>query len=381
MSASERRQTERLHRFDIFPKFEYGTTLKRGESGLVTLLGFALIAVLLFDELQSYWAGGWVSTIGVDTRGVEGEIAISLDVSFPGMACDMFGLDLMDVTGELQLGADAAIRKRATGPRGCRMDGHLRAHKVDGEFHVAFGRIAKAPVHQRQRLTATQQQQTGHVHQFTPQELSWFNASHVIHHVSFSSAEHAALVDKFAHLIGAALDKVTPAALLHPGAVDHPMDGVVHIVTHDTARFMYHIKVVPTTFVYSSGRVVHTYQISHKEHVLPIVVKPGSFRQPGVFFRYEISPYQVTVTQQSESLAHVLASCCAIIGGVFTVVGFVSHLAVSFVDFAKRQIALPKPARTPTAVQMTPLSTPSSFHSRIVDPSLLQDPAGGSKAD
>lgn len=174
-------------------------------------------------------------------------------------------------------------------------------------------------------MTATQQQATGHIHQFTPSELWLFNASHSVNHMSFGTG----------HSLPKALVRIgeflTPSFLLHPGAVEHPLDGVEHIVRTDTARFIYFIKVVPTTFVYSSGRTVETYQISHKEHILPIVIGP-SFKQPGIFFRYELSPYHVTIRQEQESLAHVTASCCAIVGGVFVVMGFVSDLISHLID-------------------------------------------------
>lgn len=39
----------------------------------------------------------------------------------------------------------------------------------------------------------------------------------------------------------------------------------------------------------------------------------------GVFFFFDVSPIRVRIEETSQSFAHFLTGCCAIIGGVFTV--------------------------------------------------------------
>ena len=81
------------------------------------------------------------------------------------------------------------------------------------------------------------------------------------------------------------------------------------------------------------------FQISHKQHVFPVIYS-RSFRQPGdtviarflnsnagIFFKYEISPYHVTNIESSKPLSILLSSCCALVGGVYVVVGFSSAYA------------------------------------------------------
>ncbi len=43
----------------------------------------------------------------------------------------------------------------------------------------------------------------------------------------------------------------------------------------------------------------------------------------GVFFFYEFSPIRVKIAERSRSFTHFLTSVCAIVGGVFTVMGMV----------------------------------------------------------
>ena len=210
------------------------------------------------------------------------------------------------------------------------MSGTLKAHRVDGEFHIAFGRIAKASPRSFDSITATQRQVTGHMHQFTPYEMMVFNASHIINHISYGEPQRS---DFLARLLSV---KKVLGSLYGSGddfaGGEHPMDGTQYIVTHDTARIMYFIKVVPTTFVHADGRVVESYQMSHKVQYTPVVYGPV-FKQPGIFFRYELSPYHVTSIQKKTSFAHMFSSCCAIIGGVFVVLGFVSSFVGFVIDF------------------------------------------------
>ena len=206
------------------------------------------------------------------------------------------------------------------------MSGTLKAHRVDGEFHIAFGRIAKASPRSFDSITATQRQVTGHMHQFTPYEMMVFNASHTINHISYGEPQKT---DLFSRLLSVkkALQSLYGSEFFASG--EHPMDGTEYIVKKDSARIMYFIKVVPTTYVHSDGKVVESYQISHKVQYTPIVYGPV-FKQPGIFFRYELSPYHVTSVQKTTTFAHMFSSCCAIVGGVFVVLGFVSN-AVGFI--------------------------------------------------
>lgn len=206
------------------------------------------------------------------------------------------------------------------------MSGTLKAHRVDGEFHIAFGRIAKASPRSFDSITATQRQVTGHMHQFTPYEMMVFNASHTINHISYGEPQKTDLLSRILS-VKKALQSLYGSEFFSNG--EHPMDGTEYIVKKDSARIMYFIKVVPTTYVHSDGKVVESYQISHKVQYTPIVYGPV-FKQPGIFFRYELSPYHVTSVQKTTTFTHMFSSCCAIVGGVFVVLGFVSN-AVGFI--------------------------------------------------
>eukprot|EP00727_Mastigamoeba_balamuthi_P004270 m51a1_g13840 hypothetical protein (369) ;mRNA; f:519191-520479 len=317
--------------FDMFPKLHQDLKVRRATGGLMSLLTFAVMTFLLLDEVSDYFTTEWTSVIGVDTSAAGGDVFINADITFWGMRCDQFGLDVVDVTGDLQLGVEDSLQHTPIGTTGCNMFGSMRAHRVDGEFHVAFGRLALEAPNQKHKVTATMQHSTAHVHRFSMAEIGFFNASHTVHHLSFSHEPISPKASARWRTMQAGGAGRSLFALAYPDTVDHPMDGVEKIVTHDTARFTYFIKVVPTTWIYSTGSRFSSYQLSHKEHTVPIVIGP-SFKQPGVFFRYELSPYKVTNVENYKPFTHFFASLCAIVGGVFVVMGIVSNAVERLLD-------------------------------------------------
>ncbi len=42
---------------------------------------------------------------------------------------------------------------------------------------------------------------------------------------------------------------------------------------------------------------------------------------PGIFFVYEISPFMVEVTHKKVPFMHLVAKLCAIVGGIFSLLG------------------------------------------------------------
>uniref|UniRef100_K3WDM7 Endoplasmic reticulum vesicle transporter C-terminal domain-containing protein n=1 Tax=Globisporangium ultimum (strain ATCC 200006 / CBS 805.95 / DAOM BR144) TaxID=431595 RepID=K3WDM7_GLOUD len=101
---------------------------------------------------------------------------------------------------------------------GCRFEGNMLVNRVAGNFHVALGRT----FHREGRL----------VHQFRPGQEMTFNASHIVHSLSFG----------------------TP----YPGSIG-PLDGTVKITESIGGVFQYFIKVVPTIYSDISSKV-HSYQ-------------------------------------------------------------------------------------------------------------------------
>lgn len=80
--------------------------------------------------------------------------------------------------------------------------------------------------------------------------------------------------------------------------------------------FQYFIEVVPTE-INTLVRKSRTFQYSVKDHERPIDHNKGSHGMPGIFFKYDMSALQVTITQERDSIFQFLVRLCAVVGGVF----------------------------------------------------------------
>ena len=207
--------------------------------------------------------------------------------------------------------------KRMTKGEGCNLVGYMTINRVAGNFHIAMGEGVE--------------RNGRHIHTFQPDDTANFNASHIIHHLSFGlPTENKGIVE------------------------DHPLSGVSKIVDHKrgtTGLFQYFIKVVPTTYVTKAEGRRETNGYFFTERFRPLMqeyfdepddetpevvagaagghghhdhhdVKKNSIL-PGVFFIYEIYPFAVETSENSVPWTHLLIRLMATVGGVFTVMKLV----------------------------------------------------------
>ena len=109
------------------------------------------------------------------------------------------------------------------------------------------------------------------------------------------------------------------------------MDNVTKALESGSGMFQYFVKIVPTTYESLSGAVINTNQFSVTEHFKPVEESEAASGGhghshaglPGVFIMYDLSPIMVKFRESRKSFSHFLTGVCAIIGGVFTVAGFI----------------------------------------------------------
>eukprot|EP01112_Ceratiomyxa_fruticulosa_P008663 TRINITY_DN2243_c0_g1_i1.p1 TRINITY_DN2243_c0_g1~~TRINITY_DN2243_c0_g1_i1.p1 ORF type:complete len:307 (-),score=47.40 TRINITY_DN2243_c0_g1_i1:292-1212(-) len=298
---------EKLKYLDFFHKVQDDAIHRSSLSGIVTLVCGVFMAYLMIDELVRFSTSTVTSEVGVDLQ-IGAKLPIHFNFTFPGLYCDAFGLDFLDNAGELSLEVMDNIKKEpflvnGRPVKGCNTYGQLLTNKVSGDFHIAFGRQSIAMEDKR-----------SHIHRFTPQELDTFNASHIIHKLAFGENV--------------------------PG-VKNPLDGSVQIVTQDSAQFQYHLQVIPTVYVHSNGKITKSNQYTHTLKHYQVNTHASSFKQPGIFFKYELSPYQVTYKEHREQFSHFIASLCAILGGVFVVGGWMAGFVKPLVTPKQKRAVLP----------------------------------------
>eukprot|EP01087_Luapelamoeba_hula_P025274 TRINITY_DN9957_c0_g1_i3.p1 TRINITY_DN9957_c0_g1~~TRINITY_DN9957_c0_g1_i3.p1 ORF type:complete len:337 (+),score=42.87 TRINITY_DN9957_c0_g1_i3:30-1013(+) len=294
-----------IKRLDWFPKPIDDVREHHSFGAIVTLIGCVLIGFLVMSELYDYASPTTQDTIFVDVSRQD-KMLIELDITLINLQCNDAHLDFVDTTGQEDISISQDIEKiEVNGEEeisdsnsvfkafsalrnnqvktGCRIRGTAWVQKVEGNFHIAAG--------------SSNNQDHGahkhHMHHIQQSDLG-FDVSHRVNHFAFGTN--------------------------WPGRVS-PLDGVI-VRKNAMTQVNYMIKVVPTIFEKSSGEQLNTHQFSVTENVKESVPGALSFPLPGVFFKWELSPFMIKYSQSSgTTLAQFLTRLCAIAGGTFVVFG------------------------------------------------------------
>mmetsp|Transcript_6287 Transcript_6287/g.19086 ORF Transcript_6287/g.19086 Transcript_6287/m.19086 type:complete len:490 (+) Transcript_6287:140-1609(+) len=361
---------EKVKRLDFHPKTKPSTVKKTGAGGVVTVVATLIILYLMISEWSDYRTVTTEDIVFVDVNRGGEEIKVYLDITFDHIPCLALSLDVVDKDGEQQDEVSLHIvRSRLThqgqvvghvqqgvrgseaveGPgftpdadycgscydvaqfleagtccntcldlkrayikygfdvqvaeqseqclrsrpaaesykqlEGCRIHGHLEIKKSKGNFHVAAGRST----------TSAHASHKHHVHRLDKKTLAEFNTSHSISRLHFGKP--------------------------FPG-VEYPLQGVHH-AEDGLSQVKYLINIVPTVYEYANGNQIETYQYQATMHRLPVDVTSGHYPLPGVFFMYDFSELRIKYTEQSQYFSTFFTRVCAVVGGVFVVIGLV----------------------------------------------------------
>eukprot|EP01038_Epipyxis_sp_PR26KG_P008155 gene8155-11037_t len=181
---------------------------------------------------------------------------------------------------------------------GCQLYGRMELNKGSGHFHFA--------PHKKLHQGGDLQNGIFNLMDLLSFTFDQFNVSHTIHGISFG--------DNF------------------PG-IKSPLDGESRVVQDTHGMYQYYIKVVPTKYkpLGKSVEVIESNQYSVTEHMSHLA--PGSGRGlPGVYFNYEMSPIQAMFEEKRGGLLSFITSVCAIIGGIFSVMGLLDKI-IGFLNY------------------------------------------------
>ncbi|OQS07834.1 cysteinyl-tRNA synthetase, partial [Thraustotheca clavata] len=362
----------KLKGFDANPKTLEEFKVRTMQGGLFSLVAFALMFFLFISELQYYLTVDTVDKMYVDgQRNVN--LSINFDIEFPRMPCQIVSIEHADLAGRVQLdvidnihkvrldyngnpigekmkesiggalkneselinqaplqkllymdgcgncyGAgepgeccntcedvkNAYIRKNWALPslhnvvqcmnaelesilkgqvrEGCRISGHLDVAKVEGRFYFAPSKIFQSGY-----LVADD---------VLDSTFKVFDNSHTIHTLTFGKE--------------------------YPNMKNPLNDRFKHLGLGKRGAFQYFLKVVSTDYTFLNGQEINSNQYSVTEHFLEMT-PTGQKGLPRVTFAYEFSPIKFRIEQTQKGFTQFLTSFCAIVGGVFTVMGLV----------------------------------------------------------
>jgi hypothetical protein len=177
---------------------------------------------------------------------------------------------------------------------GCNIYGFLEVDKVSGNFHFAPGQSF--------------QHAHTHVHDLLSFAMGHLNVTHTINKLSFGA--------------------------IYPG-MKNPLEGYSKTSLEGKEVFQYYIKVIPTKYTYPDGSSFETNQYSVTEHSMPILGVTGGL--PGLFINYDFSPIMVNIVETNRSFSHFLTAVCAIVGGVFTVMGVIDSFAYQVISSTSKR--------------------------------------------
>lgn len=303
----------RLRSFDVYRQVPKNMQEHTITGSVVSIVSILLIAYLFFSELSEFLTVEVTSDMFVDhtedTGNDHAEIHINMNITVPAIPCaivsvdaqDVMGTHVMDVKGQLhktRVDADGNVilvngepSSKTETPEeqkgeGCRIHGYIVVKRVPGNFHVSAHAY------------------TDLVHIFYPNGN--MNCSHIVHDLWFGEETHK----------------------LHTKETDaqtNPLAGVSKIDlsdgTGESRSYEYYIKIVPTNYHHIHGEQTESFQFVASSNEIV-----GRYRLPAIYFRYDMSPITVEFRESQMALSHFLVQVCAIVGGVFTVLGLINSL-------------------------------------------------------
>ncbi|KAM7459061.1 hypothetical protein BLSTO_00182 [Blastocystis sp. subtype 1] len=348
-TVPKRSLTKRLEKLDFYPKIGDDYVIKTESGGYVSVISSILMIILFISELISFMSVRREERITIDHTLSE-KLQINFNVSLFEIPCDKASIDLMDISGQQQMGVISRIVKidldEANKPvnaafssvleedkldkncgscfgadvsnkccnscselrnaylkRGwdtwfidyyapqCRKDQPDRSNRAPAKGCMVWGVLEVNKVSGNFHIAAghAQNRDSRHVHSFSPSQIFSFNVTHHIEKLSFGD--------------------------FIPGT-PNPLDShdmvAAELVSHN-----YYLKIVPTVYTNATSQVLSN-QYSVYEVSRP--VQMSAFGQitslPGVFFVYDITPFMHSISERHMSLAHFLVRICAVIGGV-----------------------------------------------------------------
>ncbi|GLD97280.1 hypothetical protein PINS_up005963 [Pythium insidiosum] len=364
--------TSWLKRIDAYPKTIEEFKVRTMQGGIFSVIAFLAIGALLLSEVTYYF-----STDTVDRMLVDGQrntmVPIHFNIDFPQMPCSIVAVETADVAGAVQhnvinniekIPLDANGRVLTDGVRnqiGGALTNHTDLHSKDetkapecgscysagdeGECCNTCDQVKAAYARKNwamPSLHTIEQCQEAEIERVLRGEVTegcrikgFLLVGKVAGKVYFAPSKYFRNGYLSAHdLVEAtfrAFDTSHRINLLSFGDaypdMKNPLEGrEKKLGDAQRGSFQYFLKVVPTEYSFLSGHHIATNQYSATEHFKELT--PLSEKGlPMVSFSYSFSPIMFRIEQVRKGLLQFLTSVCAIVGGIYTIMGVLDSVA------------------------------------------------------
>ena len=218
---------------------------------------------------------------------------ISIASARASMNTDTAWTSYIKLTNRTTTLAHSASGSLKHGPEGCLIAGHLNVRKVPGTLKLAL-------------------HTTGHDH-----ESHLINASHVVNELWFG--------EPLSRHQRARMPAADQEELLSP--TSHRLDGLPFVAKAVGLAHVHYLKVVTKVLkhVDVSAPDLLAYKYTVHSNTYEAAAKLPK-EEPSIEFKYDLSPISIVVQQERMPLYRFVTSSCAIIGGVFTVIGLIENV-------------------------------------------------------
>lgn len=369
----------KLKSIDAYPKTIEEFKVRTMQGGIFSMLAFISITFLLFSEVSFYFTTDTVDKMLVDGKR-DTVVPIYFDVDFPKMPCSIIAVEKSDMSGAVQhdilnniekIALDHSGRPIKEGVRdsmGGALTNHTDLHEVTekplcGPCYSAGepgqccntcddvkAAYAKKNWHLPSLHTISQCQEAeiervlrGEVQEgcrikgfllvnkvagkvyFAPSKYfrnGYLSAKDLVD-ATFRAFDTSHKVNSFS------FGESFPT-------MKNPLDKREKLLSESSrGSFQYFLKVVPTEYSYLNGNRILTNQYSVTEHFKELT--PLSEKGlPMVTLAYSFSPIMFRIEEVRKGFLQFLTSVCAIVGGVFTIMGVLDSLAFSFLNKSPR---------------------------------------------
>ncbi|CAI9773448.1 unnamed protein product [Fraxinus pennsylvanica] len=171
---------------------------------------------------------------------------------------------------------------------GCRIEGFVRVKKVPGNLIISARSAA---------------------HSF---DASQMNMSHIISQFSFGKRFSSRMMSNMKRLLpylGRSHGRLNGMSY-----ISNPSDSSANVTIE------HYLQIVKTEVMTRFSKFAEEYEYTAHSSLV------HSLHVPVAKFHFDLSPMQVLITENSKSFSHFITNVCAIIGGVFTVVGIMDSI-------------------------------------------------------
>lgn len=346
---------KRVTRLDVYPKIGEDFRVQTVGGGYVSLISGIIMIILFFSELSRYLYKQRSDRITID-KSMDEKLLINFNFTFYEISCDKASLDVMDISGQQQMGVSSRLVKidlngdhesinipftsildeesnhgancascmgasldeeeccntceslqSAYKKRGwdtwfvdqyapvCSKPQASEKQKTKGQGCMMWGLLSVNKVAGNFHVAVghAENRDSRHVHSFGAGQVFSFNSSHYIQDLHFGD---------------------------HIPGVKYPLNGKIayadNLLSHN-----YYIRVLPTEYHSANGQTLSSNQFTY--YSVDRRVEVSAFGQisalPGVFFIYDFSPFLHIVSESNMTLTYFLIRICAVIGGVFAI--------------------------------------------------------------